>query len=283
MENQICAVTGANGLVGSHLCAHLEKQGFKVWRLQRRLEGKDSKPFDLGGEVDPDILKGAHSLVHCAYDMKAVGWDPVHRINVVGSEKLIRSAVAAGVQKLIFISTVSAFEGCRSDYGRGKLMVEQRVHEAGGISLRPGLIYGDPMKRGIFGALERITRLPLLPVFGSGNQPFVLTHIEDLSRVIEALLQTDLKKVKSPLVVAHPEQVPFKAILKKMAAHQGRTPRFIPVPGVVALSGLKTLEHFGLRPPFKSDSLVTLLNPNHALDFASTQEMKFQFRRYLDS
>jgi hypothetical protein len=49
----------------------------------------------------------------------------------------------AGVRRLVFISTISAFDGCRSFYGKGKLEVERITHSLGGWVIRPGLLYGE--------------------------------------------------------------------------------------------------------------------------------------------
>jgi len=65
------------------------------------------------------------------------------RSTVEGSIRLLRMAKAAGVGRIVFISTISAFTGARSRYGRAKLQVESVCRELGGIILRPGLVFGD--------------------------------------------------------------------------------------------------------------------------------------------
>ena len=40
---------------------------------------------------------------------------------------LLDAARAAGVGRVLFVSSISAYDGCRSAYGRGKLRVETAV------------------------------------------------------------------------------------------------------------------------------------------------------------
>jgi hypothetical protein len=50
------------------------------------------------------------------------------------------AVAAAGVPTLLFISSLSAFEGCRSQYRAAKLAVERCVTEARGCNMRLGFV-----------------------------------------------------------------------------------------------------------------------------------------------
>lgn len=277
----ICAVTGARGYVGSHIAKELELAGHKVLRLGRdRL--LDDRHFTLGEPVTASALEDADAVIHCAYDFHPRTAAEDHRINVEGSLRLLETARMVDVQRFIFISSVSAFDGCRSFYGRGKLVVEQAVRAVGGIAVRPGLVYGDP-GRGMFGTLTRLARLPLLPVFGSGRQPFVLVHVVDLARAIVQALEWNISRVEGPVVLAHPEQVAFADILRFIAQRQGRRLRILPIPSMVGMFLLRTIETMGLSAGFRSDSLVSLLNPNPGLDFTLPEKLGIRFRRFSDA
>jgi nucleoside-diphosphate-sugar epimerase len=82
------------------------------------------------------------------------------------------------------VSSIAAFDGCRSLYGRGKLAVESAVLQAGGVRVRPGLVYGDSQGRGMVGSLAKAAKLPIVPVFGDGTQPFYLAHVDDVTQVL---------------------------------------------------------------------------------------------------
>src|SRR5262245_13857344 len=123
---QTCIVTGTGGYLGGRVKAALQQRGWRVVVLTRQ-PGPDTSAirFQLGEEVSAADLKGAGALVHCAYDSKQVSWAGIHAINVAGSEKLLRAAREAKIGQLVYVSSISAFEGCRSLYGKAKLETEK--------------------------------------------------------------------------------------------------------------------------------------------------------------
>ncbi|MBX9965096.1 MAG: NAD-dependent epimerase/dehydratase family protein [Burkholderiales bacterium] len=256
------AVTGASGLLGSAVVAQLRKRGHEVVQLSR-------PAFRLGEEVPHELLAGAEALVHCAYDFKAFGWDEIRRVNVEGSLRLLKAAQNAGVGRIVFVSSIAAFDGCRSLYGKGKLQVEGRMRDAGGLVVRPGMIFGDAARRGIFGALEGAVRLPIVPVFGNGSFLFYLVHVQDVARLIADCAE-DFEGWRGKLfVAAHREPITFKALLLRIGSRvTGRGVATFPVPVGVGLLMLRTLEAFGLRLAFRSDSLVSMAHFDRAPPFS---------------
>lgn len=273
------AVTGANGYVGGALAARLRADGHEVLRLVRRPEGPADAAFSLGGDVDPGLLRGVDALVHAAYDFRARGEAAVFRANVDGSARLFDAAARAFVKRLVFVSSVSAFPGCASVYGRGKLAVEKRARESGGTVVRPGLVW-DASGRGMYGSLRRLAGLPLLPVFDGGVQPLVLVHADDLARALAAALTWPEDARSAPVIAAHPEPVSFHEILARLAAARGKRLRAFSVPGALGLAGLRALEALGLPLRFRSDSLVSLLNPDPAMDFRPARRLGLEFRPF---
>ena len=153
LETKICVLTGARGFVGSRLKGYLERAGWRVIAWTRQPEpGSDAVAFRLGQEVKPGLLKGADALVHCAYDFGPRRWEDIAAINVSGSQKLLDAACQAGVRSVVLISTLSAFSGCRSLYGKAKLEIESVAQAIGAHVIRPGLVYSDN-PGGMFGRL----------------------------------------------------------------------------------------------------------------------------------
>ncbi|MBI5242091.1 MAG: NAD(P)-dependent oxidoreductase [Elusimicrobia bacterium] len=274
MESRRCVVTGASGLVGSAVSSRLSSQGWRVLGLNR------SGGFVLGEDIGAQALRGAYGLVHCAYDFKARTWEEIGRTNVNGSIRLLKTAREAGIQRLVFLSSISAYEGCLSLYGKGKLLVEQSVLALGGYVIRPGLVFGGLSGRGMYGSLERMAALPVLPVFDGGAQPFFLVHAEDLARAVESALSAERPAGERILIAAHPESVPFAELLRAMASGRGRRLRCLSVPGGLSLGALRVLERLGLGLRFRSDSLVSLLNPNPNPDFSNQGIWNVSFRPY---
>jgi len=70
----------------------------------------------------------------------------------------------AAVESIVVISSLSAFAGCRSLYGKAKLQIESLALSADAVVIRPGLVYGND-SGGMFGRLVRQVRgSRLLPV-----------------------------------------------------------------------------------------------------------------------
>jgi nucleoside-diphosphate-sugar epimerase len=285
-QTRACAVTGASGYLGSRLCRSLTEQGWTVYRLGR---GAATDPLAVPWSLDADaparFLADTRidALVHCAWDLRAVRWSDIERINVQGSIRMLDAAHRAGVRDLVFISTISAFTGCRSDYGRAKLLVERETLRLGGSVIRPGLVYG-PTPGGMLGALTKaVTALPVVPLIGSGRHLQYLAHEDDLAALVASLLEPAHPPVDAPVLAANEHPLTFREILARLAAAHGRRPRLVPLPWRLFWAGLKTAETVGLRPGFRSDSVVSLVNQDPQPDFAMTRKLGARFRAFGES
>jgi len=268
MSSRTCLVTGGSGYLGAELAVFLRNSGWRVIQASRHPRGADSVAYSLGEEISSDLFQGVTALVHGAYDFEPRRWDAIYQRNVIGTRQLLQRAKDAGVL-IITISSISAFPGCKSFYGKAKLLMEEATQALGGVVLRPGLIYGGS-NQGIYGRLlkqvEGKTFVPLL----SGNPCTLhLTHVEDLAKVIKGWLNGAWPAQALPWVVAHPEPWPMKKLLRAMAAAKGRKLRFIPAPWPLVWIALKFFEQIGRPLDFKSDNLISIVNQNPHLDFSA--------------
>jgi nucleoside-diphosphate-sugar epimerase len=278
-KTRICALTGANGFVGNRLRQHLQRAGWRVVSWTRQPEpGTEAVPFRLGQEIDPGQLRGVDALVHCAYDFGPVRWDEIAAVNVVGSEKLFAAARAAGVRKVVCISSISAYGGCRSLYGQAKMKIEGLAQSVGAIVIRPGLVHGE-QAGGMFGRLERQVRQSrLLPVLAGGKQRQYLVHEEDLGDLICGCLVGRVPGGAGPVTAAHERGWELREILEQIAGALGKRVTFVPVPWQLVWLGLKTLEVAGRPAGFRSDSLISMVYQNPRPDFELLKSLGFQCR-----
>jgi nucleoside-diphosphate-sugar epimerase len=197
--------------------------------------------------------------VHAAYDFDPNRWSDISAVNVEGSQRLFAAAREAGVDPIVVVSTVAAFPGARSLYGRAKLEIERAALDAGAVVIRPGLVWG-PHGAAMFGALRRaIERLPVVPLPVPAGLELSLVHEDDLALLVERLLYSWPRGAGKLLVAASRQTPTFGELLRSLALGAGRRPRFVRLPWRAAWLGLRTLEEFGMKPPFRSDSLVSLV------------------------
>ena len=273
------AVTGANGYVGSCVADYLRKHNFLVYEMGRSFKSRQYFiPFSLEKEISPKSFKNIDVLIHCAWDFKQIMWKDIIRINVNGSLRLFKAAKKDGVKKIIFISTMSAFEGCKSLYGKAKLEVERKAREFNALVVRPGLVYNN-RSAGMVGALEKlITISPLVPIV-AGNQVLYLCHSEDLSKLVTRSCTSNIKITK-PIIAASEKGLRFREILRILAERKGKKRIFIPIPSWIVLFLLKIVEKVGIKTRLKSDSLISLLNADPRPDFTETRKTKVRFREF---
>ncbi len=266
-----CLLTGSSGYVGGVIKSYLRNKDWVVYELRRNILSGSAEhiiPYTLGQHVDKTIFKNMDVLIHCAYDFSIRDKNKVFEINVKGSIRLFELAKTMGV-KIVFISSMSAFEGCRSVYGQAKLEIEKWVLSANGIVIRPGLIFGQK-PGGIFGRLNSlVSHLRIIPLVGKGDQLQYVCLDTDLSIAIyKLILGNKVKKV--PIIAASTKCMTFKEIIYVLAQSKNKKVWFIYFPYSILLMALRFCELIGLNIAFRSDSLIGLVNHNPKPNFYAT-------------
>ena len=168
--SSVVVVTGANGLVGARICAALAERGATVRAVVRRpgtapvLPGVEEW---VGDFPDPgfaaDVVEGASAVVTTVHPM-GTDRDNQHRIGVEGTPVIARAAAAAGVDRLVHISTAGVYD---------------RSPETGDVDESAALVGDDggdyPVTKrdtdAALGAVEGTTRVLLRPpaILGAGE------------------------------------------------------------------------------------------------------------------
>src|SRR5262245_57011219 len=193
-------LTGATGFIGSHVGRLFVAQGWRVRALVRR-----SGPLPPGVEpvfgdlMDPAVyaehLKGCAAVVHCAGATRARSLEEYRRVNVTGTEGLVRGVAANSPDAMfVHISSQAAVGPSRdgapvreadapapiSWYGRSKLEGERivaRYHRGPWCVVRPSVVYGagDRSLLQIFSVVAR----GVAPIPAGGRQRVQLLAAED--------------------------------------------------------------------------------------------------------
>ncbi|HWY17616.1 MAG TPA: NAD-dependent epimerase/dehydratase family protein [Solirubrobacteraceae bacterium] len=282
----ICAITGASGYVGSCVAGRLANAGWEVRALCRRRSGQKQSGFteahfELGQTVAPQALAGADALVHLAYDFSLNRWIDIERVNVEGSRRLFAAAREAGIDRIVYVSSVAAFPTASSLYGRAKLACEQAALAADSAIVRPGRVWG-PQGAASAGALERaVERLPVVPLPVPRELRLYLTHEDDLAALVEGLLDRWPAGAGKLYVATSADCLEFGEFLRLQALKTGRQPRFVQLPWRLVRLGLRILEDIGAKPPFRSDGILDLVTSDrrpllHATDHTDRYGVSFR-------
>jgi nucleoside-diphosphate-sugar epimerase len=281
------AITGASGFVGSMLARHFKDAGWDVTHLSRSAGNDSTVFFRLGEDLAPEVFRDRQisSLVHCAYDFRPVKPAEIHRVNVEGSRKLLTSAKAGGVERIAVMSSISAFEGCTSTYGRAKLEIEALAISIGALVVRAGLVYGDgpATAGGMFGSLAASVQRGVVPLIDGGTHPQYLIHEEDLWHLLEKFFAGELRDPGRPVVAASSRAWPLRDLLAELARRQGRHPRFVSVPWAPVWAGLRLAELVHIPIPYRSDSVVSLVRQDRNPDFDSLAAVGISARDFSGS
>jgi len=242
-------VTGASGFIGRVLVHTLKSRGYQVRALLRKpLPGlwDEEIVWDLASPtpLSPQALEGVTTVFHLAGIAHSYGIAPrqYYRVNVEGTQHLVRAARRAGVASFVYFSSVKAVadppEGQCVDedwnlwplepYGYSKRLAEKVVLLAGKQSslhvtvLRPALVYGPGVKgnlRRFISLVERGWMPPLPPV--DNRRSYV--HVQD---VVEAALSVagSPRTNGNVYIVAEPRPYSTTEIYLGLLRALGRTP-----------------------------------------------------------
>jgi len=184
------ALTGATGFVGQSLLDEAVAAGYNVRALTRREQEPRENVTWVRGELRDtaslsELTRGAEAILHVAGVVSAPDAAGYEAGNVAGTLNVIETAVAKGIRRLVFVSSLSAREPGLSAYGASKAKAEKllRASPLDWTIVRPPAIYG-PRDREMF-ELFRAARWGLVPVPKGAAS---MIHVEDLARLLVALI-----------------------------------------------------------------------------------------------
>jgi nucleoside-diphosphate-sugar epimerase len=215
VSNRLALVTGATGLVGSHVVARLQHDGWAVRALVRDAARAGSLSRTGVELATGDILestgfsraaRGCDVVFHTAAAVTPKGgWDAYRLPNVEGTRNAIAAASSAGA-RLVHVSSVAVYGGAaryqedgtltgedtpmaplpeHAYYARSKRESEALVldaHHAGRVwatAVRPDVIYGRH-DRQFVPRIGRLLRRGIVPLVGGGETTLAIVHAENV-------------------------------------------------------------------------------------------------------
>jgi nucleoside-diphosphate-sugar epimerase len=257
-------VTGASGFIGGALTRRLVAEGWTVRalarsdRAARAVKAHGAEP--VKGDLDDvgamrDGAAGCDVFFHCAAHLGEWGNpEDFERVNVAGTGNAVRAANEVGTPRFVHVGTEAALldgeplvnvdetaplrTGSKALYSRTKALAEQEARQAGGIVIRPRMVWG-PGDTTILPAIAHAIRRGRFAWIGDGRHRTSTTHVDN---VVEGLLLGAQKgEPGEAYFVTDGEPQVFRDFITRLLATQGieAPDRTIPrgVAGAVASAG----------------------------------------------
>lgn len=271
-------VTGANGFVGFALCARLRKNGVSVREAVRTLNlhpsGAEAVAIgSLSSETDwTAALRNVEQVVHLAarvHVMNERSSDPLtefRHANVEGTANLARQAGAAGVRRIVFLSSIKVNgeftqEGRpftadddpapKDPYGVSKHEAEQVLREIAAdtgmevVIIRPPLVYGPGVKANFESMMRWLARgvpLPLAAVTENRRSLVAMDNLVDL--VVTCLSHP--AAANQTFLVSDGEDLSTADLLRRIGVALGHPTRLFYMPPSVLKIGAKVVNKPGI-------------------------------------
>ncbi len=306
MSERLVLVTGATGALGPAVVRAALKAGYAVRALALDEPEPDVVPADVDIRIG-DIcdaagvraaLDGVETVVHLAallhqFDSRPGLEQEFERVNVGGTENVLRAAVDSGVRRVVFLSTIAVYgpsSGRLMDedtppspetaYARTKLAAEQVVLSARsggravGTVLRAAAVYGPRVTGNYRRLADSVLRHRFVPI-GAGLNRRTLVHETDLARAV--ILAADHPNAAGSLFNVTDGGVHSLAeIISAIYRAAGRRdPRFhLPIGAARSAARLceGTFGMLGLRPPVNRE-LVEKYTEDVAVDGSRMQRV----------
>ena len=256
-------ITGADGFTGKSLCSFLAGTGVVV-RAAVRGKSMDAPPAgaesavpvgDIGPETDwSNALEGVDAVVHLAarnHVLREKEPDPgaeFRRINLQGTIRLAESAAAAGVGRLVFLSTLHVLghqSGANpfgpgdppappNPYAQSKWEAERSLMRIAAdtgmeaVIIRPPLVYGPGVKANFLRLLNLVHRGFPLPLAGVKNRRSFV-GISNLTGFVETCLFHP-SAAGGTFHVSDGEDISTPELIGRLALLMSRSSRLVHLP-----------------------------------------------------
>ncbi|MFI9815583.1 NAD-dependent epimerase/dehydratase family protein [Saccharothrix variisporea] len=266
------AVTGAAGVLGSHLVGRLLRDGHDVRGFDLRPVEEPGLESFTGDIRDPRALAGAFSgadvVVHCASALPSYPAADITSIVVEGTTTVLEAARAAAVDRVVHISSTAVYGLPRrvptpedhphepvDTYSAAKAAAEEVTDRfrAEGMCLsvlRPKTFLG-PGRMGLFDMLFQWAEEGRnFPVLGRGDVRIQMLALDDLVDAVVAVMNAPEDIARDTYNIGAAEfgtlREDFQAVLD--AAGHGK--RVVSVPSGPAVAVLRALERTKLSPVY---------------------------------
>lgn len=252
-------VTGARGFVGAALTTRLLRAARWTVRASSRTPPSVAEAGvewmaapDLAPDADwrpvladVDVVVHLAARVHVMPASNAATDQEFQRVNALGTRSLAEQAVAAGVRRFVFLSSVKVHgeSGHFSEdsamapvdsYGASKRDSEAALRDVSGKSgleiviIRPPLVYGPGVKANFLSLLTAVQKGRLLPLASIANRRS-LVGVDNLADLIVVCMEHPAAAFET-FLVSDDEDLSTPELVRRLATAAGHHPRLMPLP-----------------------------------------------------
>ncbi len=249
-------VTGASGFIGSAVCRRLRSEEIDVLPVYRNEHPLGLTVGNINGTTDwCDSLMDITHVVHTAarvHVMKESVADPLlefRRTNVDGTLNLARQAVASGVKRFVFISSVKVngeqtktgrafteentsvptvpydLSKYEAEIGLRKLALEENMEI---VIIRPPLVYGPGVRANFLSLMKLVSTGFPLPLGGIDNQRSMVSLDNIVDLIITCINHP--AAANEIFLVSDGEDLSVTELLRRLASAMDVPSRLIPFP-----------------------------------------------------
>lgn len=271
-------VTGANGFVGSAICARLLRDGDAVHGVVRTHKSQTESTQnvaigDLSSKTDwMASLRNVDRIVHLAarvHVMNDKSSDPLaefRRVNVEATANLARQAAAAEVRRFVFLSSIKVngeftevgkpftaddMPAPEDPYGISKHGAEQLLRQIAAetgmevVVIRPPLVYGPGVKANFESMMRWLVRGVPLPLAAVSENRRSLVALDNLVDLIITCLHHPAA-ANQTFLVSDGEDLSTADLLKRMGTALGRPARLFYMPPALLKLGATVVNKPGI-------------------------------------
>ncbi|MFA6533442.1 MAG: NAD(P)-dependent oxidoreductase [Patescibacteria group bacterium] len=270
-------ITGGAGFLGLHLARFFSKKKFDIYLLD--IADFDRKEYPKNCHfIKADVrnktlmyryVKGMDFVIHAAAGLPLWKSSDIMKINVNGTENVLKASFTNKVKRIIYISSTAVYGVPKKHpifetdprigvgpYGQSKIEAEdlcfQYIEKGLNVTIiRPKTFLGTH-RLGVFEILfDWIHDNKKIPLIGNGNNRYELLEVDDLCEVVYLFTQKKNKKYNDAFNIGAEKYTTIKGDFKIMFKALNSKSKIFPTPAFIVKKVLWLFEKLKLSPLYQ--------------------------------
>lgn len=270
-------ITGGAGFLGLHLARYFSKKGFNIYLLD--IADFDRKEYPKNCHfIKADVrsktsmyryIEGMDFVIHAAAGLPLWKNSDIMKINVSGTENVLKASLKNKVKRIIYISSTAVYGVPKKHpifetdprvgvgpYGQSKIEAEdfcfQYIKKGLNVTIiRPKTFLGTH-RLGVFEILfDWIHDNKKIPLIGNGNNRYELLEVDDLCEAVYLFTQKKNKKYNDAFNIGAEKFTTIKGDFKIMFKTLNSKSKIFPTPVFIVKRALWLFEKLKLSPLYQ--------------------------------